>query len=72
MFLRRHPLCNDPFKVHADEKRFEPATLVDHIKSHKGDKGLFWDPANLQSLCAACHNRKTALESGFGREVRSA
>lgn len=39
-----------------------PATDVDHIQDHKGDWGLFTDRGNLQSLCHACHSRKTAVE----------
>ncbi len=34
-----------------------PATLVDHIEPHRGDKQKFWDWRNWQSLCAPCHNR---------------
>lgn len=41
-----------------------PAEVVDHIEPHKGDLGLFFDPANLQPLCKRCHDSKT------GREVR--
>jgi 5-methylcytosine-specific restriction protein A len=42
--------------------------VTDHIVPHRGDPALLWDPANLQALCARCHNRKTALEDGgFGR-----
>ena len=43
------------------------ATEVDHIQPiAKG--GARYDPANLQSLCASCHARKTATEDGgFGR-----
>ncbi|SKA26370.1 HNH endonuclease [Consotaella salsifontis] len=33
-----------------------PATLVDHIKPHKGDKALFWDRRNWQPLCTSCHS----------------
>nr|WP_246414712.1 HNH endonuclease signature motif containing protein [Yoonia ponticola] len=33
------------------------ATTVDHIKPHRGDKVLFWDKNNWQSLCTSCHNR---------------
>jgi len=29
---------------------------VDHIKPHKGNLALFWDEANLQSLCKKCHD----------------
>lgn len=51
--------------------RLTPATVVDHIIPHKGDKTLFWDMKNWQALCSRCHNRKTATEDGgFGREVK--
>lgn len=39
-----------------------PATVVDHIRPHRGDPALFADRGNLQSLCERCHNRKTARE----------
>lgn len=35
-----------------------PATTVDHIKPHRGDKRLFWDRTNWQPLCTSCHNRR--------------
>lgn len=39
------------------------ASLVDHITPHRGDKALFWDWRNWQSLCAPCHNsRKQRIE----------
>ncbi|AQS48094.1 HNH endonuclease [Thioclava nitratireducens] len=34
-----------------------PATVVDHIKPHRGDERLFWDRSNWQALCEGCHNR---------------
>lgn len=33
-----------------------PATVADHITPHKGNKDLFFDPCNLQSLCKTCHD----------------
>lgn len=33
-----------------------PATVVDHIKPHKGDKTLFCDRNNWQALCTHCHS----------------
>lgn len=43
------------------------ATVVDHIKPHKGDMEVFWDLSNWQGLCEPCHNKKTAREDGaFG------
>lgn len=32
------------------------ATVVDHIKPHRGNQKLFWDKENWQSLCTKCHN----------------
>ncbi|MDE4302862.1 HNH endonuclease signature motif containing protein [Phaeobacter gallaeciensis] len=57
-FLRRHPLCRDCAELGA----IEPATDVDHIKPHKGDRRVFWDRSNWQALCHRCHSRKTARE----------
>lgn len=39
-----------------------PAVIVDHIKEIS-DGGSINDPDNLQSLCFACHNKKTADEA---------
>jgi len=49
--------------------RREVATVVDHIRPHKGDHDRFWDAQNHQPLCKSCHDRKTATEDGgFGRK----
>lgn len=55
LFLRKHPLCEECRKRGA----LTPATVVDHIIPHRGDELLFWDEANWQPLCRACHDRKT-------------
>ena len=62
-WLRHNPLC-----VKCREKGLvTEATEIDHIVPHKGDKTLFWDRGNLQSLCKKCHSTKTATEDGgFG------
>jgi 5-methylcytosine-specific restriction protein A len=66
MFLRKHPLCVDCMK----QGRVTPATDVDHIVPHRGNRELFWDESNWQALCHACHSRKTAREDGgFGRTM---
>lgn len=63
-FLDAHPFCAECLK----NGRHTPATVVDHIIPHKGDKRLFWDRNNWQPLCASCHNKKTVLyDGGFGR-----
>ena len=54
-YLRTHPLC-----VRCQEEgRLVEATVVDHIKPHRGDPVLFWDEKNWQSLCKPCHDKKT-------------
>lgn len=42
------------------------ATVVDHVKPHKGDLSLFWDPNNRQSLCKVCHDSAKAIEERRG------
>jgi len=34
------------------------SSVVDQIKSHRGNLVLFWDEANLQALCKKCHDRE--------------
>ncbi|HEX7883151.1 MAG TPA: HNH endonuclease [Afipia sp.] len=41
----------------------DTALLVcDHVKPHRGDEALFWDEANLQTLCKACHDKAKQTE----------
>lgn len=32
------------------------ASVVDHSVAHRGDKTIFWDRSNWQSLCVPCHS----------------
>lgn len=51
-WLRSSPLC-----VMCDAAgRLQAAHVVDHIKPHRGDLGLFWDRSNWQSLCRTHHD----------------
>lgn len=55
--LRTEQLRVEPFCVFCKEQgRIVPAAVVDHIQPHRGDESLFFDPANLQSLCKLCHD----------------
>jgi 5-methylcytosine-specific restriction protein A len=66
-YLLHHPLCVSCKQIDI----LTTATVVDHIKPHKGDKTLFWDKNNWQALCISCHNRKTAKEDGaFGNTIK--
>jgi 5-methylcytosine-specific restriction enzyme A len=58
MFLRRNPICIDPFHIHAGA--VVPATDVDHIIAKRnGGRDTF---ENFQALCHSCHSRKTNQE----------
>ena len=57
-YLMQHPLCVSCLK----EDKLVPAYAVDHIVPHKGNKELFWNEDNWQSLCQVCHNRKSRYE----------
>ena len=60
-FLNANPLC-----VSCKEKgSLVKATVVDHIKPHRGDKKLFWDESNWQALCKRCHDKKTMTEDRY-------
>nr|DAY45641.1 MAG TPA: HNH endonuclease [Caudoviricetes sp.] len=65
-FLALHPWCAEC----ARHGKTVPAELVDHIRPHKGDIGLFWNRSNWQALCWSCHSSKTAREDGgFGNPL---
>ena len=57
-FLVKHPLC----ALCEQSGTLTPATVVDHIRPHRGDKALLWNEQNWQPLCKKCHDRKTRLE----------
>lgn len=54
-YLKANPLCVQCRKRGVYVK----ADVVDHIRPHRGDPILFWDESNWQSLCKACHDKKT-------------
>jgi 5-methylcytosine-specific restriction enzyme A len=61
-FLARHPLC----AACRAQGRLVPATVVDHVVPHRGDRVLFWDESNWAPACKLCHDRKTAREGRWG------
>jgi 5-methylcytosine-specific restriction protein A len=61
-YLRKHPLC----VACLSRGLVVPGAHVDHIVDHKGDRGVFWDSGNWQTLCASCHSQKTRRENGGG------
>lgn len=47
-FVSSHPKASD--------------MVADHREPHRGERALFFDPGNLQCLCATCHNRDKQRE----------
>lgn len=63
-FIARHPLCFYCEHGVFGPARVVPTDLVDHVEPHRGDQGLFWDPANHAASCTTCHaGPKQALEA---------
>jgi len=64
-WLLRYPWCGQRAdgRLHAEHSRcaaggwWVPARVVDHIRPLR-DGGALLDPANHQSLCYSCNNRK--------------
>lgn len=55
--LRLDHLSKEPLCVFCQrDGKLTPATVVDHIKAHKGNLDLFFDANNLQSLCKLHHD----------------
>jgi 5-methylcytosine-specific restriction protein A len=65
--LEAHPLCAMCEKI----GHVTAAEVVDHIKPHKGDRILFFDPANLSSLCKWHHDSVKQAEEkrGYSNEI---
>lgn len=70
-FLKANPFCanpyghHEPFNLVTGEQyaaSLVKATLVDHIKPHRGNMDLFWNESNWQPLCHGCHSFKTLVE----------
>jgi 5-methylcytosine-specific restriction protein A len=69
--LRKQVLLKQPLCAECQRQgKITRATIVDHIKPHKGNLDLFWDEDNLQSLCKSCHDSKTVSEGRWGEKNR--
>ena len=64
--LIREPWCAECTRLGIRER----ATVVDHIRPHRGQLELFLDAGNLQSLCKLHHDQKTMRERRERGEFR--
>lgn len=62
--LRARQLALEPLCRYCLEQGIRtPATVADHRTPHRGNRALFFDAGNLQSLCKTCHDAtKQAFE----------
>ena len=59
-YLQRNPLC----VMCQARGSVTPATVVDHVRAHRGDVSLFWNETNWQGLCSTHHDKeKQRVES---------
>jgi len=64
-YLKKHPICCDPFLRHPNEIR--NAEVCGHRIAHRGNESLLWNPRNHYPLCASCNAYQCAkFEGGFG------
>ncbi len=63
-FLGANPLCVECSAA----GRVTAATVVDHIRAHKGDPSLFWEPTNHRAVCKRHHDQRVD-EGDFGRPM---
>jgi len=66
-------LTNDGGRTASGEPQRNPRRrflVVDHVIPHRGDRDLFFDPSNLQTLCPDDHDRNKQREEarGFSEE----
>jgi 5-methylcytosine-specific restriction protein A len=47
--------------------------VADHKTPHKGNLNLFWDEANIWTLCAPCHNstKQSEERTGYSKAIGS-
>lgn len=56
-FLAKHRFCECP--IHKGQPTAPLATVVHHVKPHKGDKALFWKRENWLAMSKPCHDSHT-------------
>lgn len=66
-YLQENPLCGYCGRAGI----ITPATIIDHIEPHRGDRDKFWNEANWQPLCKRHHDDKTKREGRMKGFVRT-
>jgi len=70
--LRSLTLRRDQYTCQACARTEHSSRLhAHHIVPHKGDMSLFWNPANLMTLCEDCHREHTTQTErrGYSNQI---
>jgi 5-methylcytosine-specific restriction protein A len=65
--LAKQPLC----ERHLKRGQAVAANVVNHLRPHRGDRLLFLNPANLESVCKACHDGEIQQQEKRGHSSRA-
>jgi hypothetical protein len=60
-FIRRHPVCCDPFQVHKEHHETVITEQVHHIQGVEEHPSLCFVESNCAGLCTGCHSRVEGL-----------
>lgn len=66
VFLRDRYECRKCQRIEGNTSRL----VCDHVTPHRGNARLFWDEANLQTLCKPCHDTLKQREEQATRHQR--
>jgi 5-methylcytosine-specific restriction protein A len=65
--LRKRILLRDHYTCKRCGRLDRPSGLIaDHKTPHRGDASLFWDEANIETLCKPCHDGPKQREEKTG------
>ncbi|MBT6298605.1 MAG: HNH endonuclease [Rhodobacteraceae bacterium] len=70
LVLTRHKFRCQRCKVTLTNGRSDPrSAIVHHIKPHKGNLTLFYDPDNLEAVCWSCHSGAIQSQEALGYDT---
>lgn len=61
-YVKRFPLCCDPFGIHQATGQVIAVEEVHHVRSRRTHPQLAFTWSNLRSLCRACHGKIEGME----------
>lgn len=71
VFVRDRYTCQRCGVILTSGRTNPRSAVADHIRPHKGDARLFYDPENIQALCKKCHDtaKRSDERRGYSLET---